>query len=150
MSRLAVVCEAVSAAVLCAASFAALVTNAEGPHKRTIEATLDQPPRVLQPVRQHGTVVAVSGDSVTARSANGYTQTYLVTPNTTVISRGAGQPVSAASHFTINDQIDIVGTIQDGTALATAVADGGLGRGDGPPMDYLGAQPISATDAPAG
>ena len=150
MSGVGMVCEAVSASVLCAASLAALITNAVGPEKRTVEASLGAPPPVSQPVRQQGTVIAVSGDSVTARSANGYTQTYLVTPNTTVVSYDDSQTVTAASDFTINDEVDIVGTIQGGTALATAVADSGARRGDGLPMDYIGAQPISATDTPVG
>jgi hypothetical protein len=149
MSGLAMVCEAVSASILCAASLAALVTNAAAPGKRTVEATLDSPPQASQWVRQEGTVIAVSGNLVTARSANGYTQTYLVTPNTAVISYGGSQPTTAASHFTINDQVDIVGTIKDGTTFATAVADRGLGHGNGPPMDNVGAQPIAAI-TPAG
>jgi hypothetical protein len=142
MFGLSIACEIVSASMLCAASLTALVAYVE-PEKPTVEATLGPPP-VSQPVRQEGTVIAVSADSVTARSANGYTQTYRVTPNTTVISRGGGQPASAASHFTVNDQVDIVGTIQDGTALATAVADRGVSNGEGSPMDYIAAQPVSS------
>ncbi|OBG28770.1 hypothetical protein [Mycobacterium sp. 852002-51057_SCH5723018] len=140
MSGLSTACEIVSASMLCAASLTALVAYVE-PEKPTVQTTLGPP--VSQPVRQEGTVIAVSADSVTARSANGYTQTYRVTPNTTVISRGVGQPASAASHFTVNDQVDIVGTIQDGTALATAVADRGESNGDGAPMDYIAAQSVS-------
>jgi len=131
MSGVALACEVASAWVLCAASLAALVTNSGGPDKRTIEATLGAPSRVSQQVRQEGTVVAVSGDSVTARSADGYTQTYRVTPNTTVISHTGGQTATAPGHFAVNDRVVIVGTIKDGAALATAVADGNLGDGDG-------------------
>jgi hypothetical protein len=134
-------CEIVSASLLCAASLTALFAYVE-PEKPTVEATLGPPP-ASQPLRQEGTVIAVSADSVTARSANGYTQTYRVTPNTALISHHGSQPASAASHFTINDQVDIVGTIQDGTALATAVADRGTSNGGGPPMDYIAAQPVS-------
>jgi hypothetical protein len=144
MSGLSMACEIVCGSMLCAASLTALFAYVE-PEKPMVQATLGPPP-VSQPVRQEGTVIAVSADSVTARSANGYTQTYRVTPHTTVISRGRGQPASAASHFTVNEQVDIVGTIQDGTALATAVADRGVSNGEGPPMDYIAAQPVS--DAP--
>ncbi|UXA07163.1 hypothetical protein KXD96_03095 [Mycobacterium sp. SMC-2] len=136
------VCEAISASMLCAAACAALVLNAPHGEKRTVEAT-QEPPAASQPVRQEGTVVAVAEGSVTARSANGYTQTYLITPDTTLIGHG-GQPATVAPHFTVNDHVDIIGTIQDGTALATAVADRHFGRGDGPPMDYLDGQIIPA------
>ncbi|MGZ4510835.1 MAG: hypothetical protein ACXVX4_05690 [Mycobacterium sp.] len=138
----AAVCDVVSASMLCAAALTVLVLNAPHAEKRTIEAS-QEPPASSQPVRQEGTVIAVSPGSVTARSANGYTQTYRVTPNTTLIGHG-GQPATAAPHSTINDHVDIVGTIQDGTALATAVADRDAGHGDGPPMDYLDGQIVSA------
>ncbi|OBI04469.1 hypothetical protein A5679_15215 [Mycobacterium scrofulaceum] len=138
----AAVCDVVSGSMLCAAACAALVLNAPHGEKRTIEAS-QEPPAAAQPVRQEGTVVAVSEGTVTARSANGYTQTYLVTPNTTLIGHG-GQQAAATSRFTVNDHVVIVGTIQDGTAMATAVADHGAGHGDGPPMDYLDGQVIPA------
>lgn len=136
-------CDVVSASVVCAAACAALVLNAPHQEKRTVEAS-QEPPAAPRPVRQEGTVIAVSEGSVTARSANGYTQTYLVTPNTTLIARNGGQPGSAAPHFTVNDHVEIVGTIQDGTALATAVADRDAGHGDGPPMDYLDGRVVPA------
>ncbi|OBG48513.1 hypothetical protein A5704_07745 [Mycobacterium sp. E735] len=142
-SGIAAVCDVLSASMLCAAACAALVLNAPHGEKRMIEASQEPPSAASRPVRQEGTVVAVSAGSVTARSADGYTQTYLVTPNTTLIGRG-GQPAAAASHFTVNDHVVIVGTIQDGTAMATAVADHGAGHGDGPPMDYLDGQVIPA------
>ncbi len=153
MSGFVAACEMVSASLLCAATLGGLVSNVAGPEKPTVEATLG-PPRVSQPVRQpvrqHGTLIAVSAGSLTARSANGYTQTYLVAPNMTVISDGDGQMVTATPHFSVNDQVDIVGSIEDGTALATTVADRNVGRGDGPPMDCLPAQPVIADATPAG
>jgi hypothetical protein len=152
MSGLAAACEIVSASLLCAASMGALIANAPGPEKPTVEATLD-PPRVTQPVRQpvhqQGTLIAVSAGSMTARSPNGYTPTNLVPLNIIVIGTGDGRPMTATPHFSVNDQVDIVGTIEDGTALATAVADSNAGCGDGPPMDYLPAQPVGA-DATSG
>jgi hypothetical protein len=142
MSGVATVCDVVSAS-MCAASLIALLTNAVVPGKPMVEATIEPAP-TSQPVRQEGTVIAVSADSVTARSANGYTQTYLVTPNTTLITNGGSQPATVALHFAINDQVDIVGTIRDGTALATAVADRDMGHGNRSPMDYVAGQPVSA------
>ncbi|MCV7396740.1 hypothetical protein [Mycobacterium paraseoulense] len=140
---IATVCDVISASTLCAAALTALVLNAPHDDKRTVEAS-QEPPSASQPVRQEGTVIAVSAGSVTARSANGYTQTYLVTPNTTLIGHGGGQPATVIPHFTVNDHVEIVGTIQDGTALATAVADRDAGNGDGPPMDYLDGQIVPA------
>lgn len=141
----AAACDVVSASLLCAAACAVLVLNAPHAEKRTIEAA-QEPSPVSQPVRQEGTVIAVSAGSVTARSANGYTQTYLVTPNTTLIGH-TGQPVAVAPHFAVNDHVAILGTIQDGTVLATAVADRDAGRGDGAPMDFDDGQPIPSGSA---
>lgn len=141
MAGVALACEVVSAWILCAASMIGLFAYVQ-PDKPTVESTLGPPP-ASHSVRQEGTVVAVSADSLTARSANGYTQTYRVTPNTTVVSRGGRQLVSGASRFAINEHVEIIGTVQGGTVLATAVADRGLSNGDGPPMDHVAAQPIS-------
>ncbi len=143
MMGVATVCEIVTGAVLCAASLTALVTNAAEPEKPTFEATLGPAP-VPQAVHQQGTVVAVSADSVTARSADGYTQTYLVTPNTAVITDGGSRSAVAASRFALNDRVDIIGTLRNGTALATAVADRGMSNGNGSPMDHVAAEPAGA------
>ncbi len=141
-SGVAAVCDVVSATMLCAVALTAVVLNAPHAGKRTIEASQD-PPASSQPVRQEGTVIAVSPGWVTARSGNGYVRTFRVTPNTTLIGRG-GQSSTAAAHFAVNDYVNIVGTIQDGTALATAVAARDAGHGDGPPMDYLDGPIVSA------
>ena len=128
--------------MLCAAACAALVLNAPHGEKRTVEASRE-PPAASQPVREEGTVIAMSAGLVTARSANGYTQTYLVTLDTTLIGHG-GQPATATTRFTVNDHVEIIGTIKDGTALATAVANRDAGHGDGRPMDYLDGQIVPA------
>ncbi len=144
MSRFAAVCGVASASTLCATTLA-LVANAVEPEKTMEHAavTTQGPPQAPQPVTQEGTLIAVAAHSVTARSAYGYTQTYLLTPNTTVITNGGSQPASATSHFTVNDEVDIVGTIQGGIVLATAVADRDMGHGDGPPMDYVENQAVN-------
>lgn len=141
ISGIAAVCEALSGSLLCAACLMALVLNGAQPERRTVAAT-QEPPSAAQSVSQEGTVIAVTAGSVTARSANGYTQTYLVTPNTTVITHGGSQPVTSATHFTVNDRVVVVGEMHDGRALATTVADRDAGRGDEPPMDYPDGQPI--------
>lgn len=142
VSAAAAACDMVFAALLCAAILTALLTNAV-PEKPTVAGALEPTP-ASQPVRQQGTIVAVSANSVTARSANGYTQTYLVTPNTALITRAGSQHATAASYFSINDRVDIVGTIRNGTAMATAVADRDMPNGTGPPMDTGAAQPVNA------
>lgn len=141
LSSAGTVCDVISASVLCAACVTALVFSGDHPEKRTVAASLE-PPATSQPVSQEGTVIAVAADSMTMRSADGRTQTYRFTPDTTVITHGARQPVTAAPHFTVNDKVVVVGTIEGGTALATAVAYRGAGHGDAPPMDYLDGQAL--------
>jgi hypothetical protein len=141
MSGMAEVCEALSGSLLCLACLTVVLFSGAQPDKREVTATRE-PSNVSQPVSQEGTVVAATAGSVTARSADGYTQTYLVTPNTTVITHSGSQPASAATHFAVNDRILVVGTVQGGRRLATAVADRDSGPGNGPPMDYSVDQPI--------
>ncbi|MEE6178274.1 hypothetical protein [Mycobacterium sp. 050134] len=146
LPAIAGICEVVSAVVVGGAALTALLVSVE-PAKPVVVAG-QGPPVTSQPVHQQGTVVAVSANSVTARSSNGYTQTYVVTPNTTLVTKGGSRPATAAPRFSINDEVDIVGTIEGGTALATAVADRDTGRGDGPPMDFVTAQPVSNRQGP--
>ncbi|MCQ4362346.1 hypothetical protein KQR54_14595 [Mycobacterium gordonae] len=115
--------------MIVAAALAALLVNAAGPGH-------PPPPPADQHISQQGTLIAVSEESVTARSQDGIIRTYLVTPQTAVITR-------TGSQFAVNDEVDIIGTIRNGTALATAVAHRELGNGDGPPMDYVAVQPVN-------
>jgi hypothetical protein len=96
-----------------------------------------QQARTPQPLHQQGTVVAISADSITARSADGFVQTYLVTPNTTAVTQNGGETFSAAVPFAVNDEVAIQATVASGTATATAVADRAVIGQDGPPMDSL-------------
>ncbi|MFA1704595.1 hypothetical protein ACDT10_16950 [Mycobacterium intracellulare] len=146
MSGAAKVCEIVCAALICAACLTALVLNGVRADKRTVTAEVS-PPSVSQPVKQEGTVIAVTVDSVTMRSPDGYTQTYRFTPDTTVITHRGSQPAVAAPQFTVNDRVVVVGTIEGGSALATAVAYRGAGHGEAPPMDYLEGQPVPSDAA---
>lgn len=135
------VCDVLSASLLCAACLIALVLDGVQPGKRTVVAT-QEPSHASQPVGQEGSVIAATAGSVTARSANGYTQTYLVTPNTTIITRGGSHLATTATHFMVNDRVIVVGTVQGGRVLATVVADRDAGHDNGPPMDYLDGQSI--------
>jgi hypothetical protein len=139
----AVVCRLAPVSILCAASFAALViagvdTETTSAPSHVIAAT--PPASAPQPVSQEGILIAVSADSVTARSASGYTQTYLLTPDTTVITRCGSKPFTTTSHFTVNDAVDIVGTVQGNKALATSLAHRDVGHGEGRPMDDVVSQ----------
>jgi hypothetical protein len=62
-------------------------------------------------VTQTGVVTAVSNGSLTARSQDGFTQTYVTTP---------GSP-AANSQPAANDTVTIQATLQNGTATATSV-----------------------------
>lgn len=146
LSGVAKACEIVCASLLCAACLTALVLNGVHAGKRTVIADVG-PPAVSQPVKQEGTVIAVTVDSMTMRSADGRTQTYHLTPDTTVITHGAPQPATATPQFTVNDRVVVVGTIEGGTALATAVAPRAAGHGEAPPMDYLEGQAVPSDAA---
>jgi hypothetical protein len=90
-----------------------------------------------RPLQQQGVVVAVTADSLTARSADGFVQTYRVTPNTTAVTRQGGDSFGAATPFAVNDQVAIQATVISGTATATAVADSAVIGPGGPPMDAV-------------
>jgi hypothetical protein len=131
--------------MLCAASFATLAITGIDTEKPTAPDHVNSataPASTSQQVSQEGILIAVSANSVTARSASGYTQTYLLTPDTTVITgNGNGNKlVSGTSHFAINDAVDIVGTLQGDKALATTLAHRNAGHGDGRPMDDVASQ----------
>ena len=80
-------------------------------------------------------MIAVTPESLTTQSADGSTSTYAITPNTTAITE-TGQSGSPAASFTVNDEVMVVGTRQDGAVVATAVADKSAVGPQGAPMDY--------------
>lgn len=134
----AMACGAASSSILGVASFGVLAVDVGVLGKTADTAavfTRASAPPPPQQVSQEGTLIAVSADSVTARSANGHTRSYRITPNTTCVTRDGSRSGSAARHLRINEEVDIVGTAQGGTAVATVVADRGMGHGDGSPMD---------------
>ncbi|WP_322857163.1 hypothetical protein [Mycobacterium shigaense] len=143
MSGVTGACDLLCRSGLCAAALIALVTYGVQPTKRTVAAS-QEPMPASQPVSQEGAVIAVGDGSVTARSANGYTQTYLITPSTTFITHAGGHSVPATTYFTVNDPVVIIGTIRGGRVLAITVAGGCAGQGGGPQMDYADGQAISS------
>jgi hypothetical protein len=86
-------------------------------------------------VQTVGQVVAVSPASITTRSADGTVTTFAITPDTTQIaSEQSTNPVAPAA-FMVNDTVTVVGVENNGTAVATALADQNSAAGDGRPMD---------------
>jgi len=74
---------------------------------------------------QTGVLTAVSDTSITAKSADGFTQTYTITPG----SRAAN------SQLAVDDTANILATVANGTATATTVTKGDdAGPGDPPPF----------------
>lgn len=91
-----------------------------------------------QPVSQEGTIVAVSPDSMTARSSNGFARTYEINSETTAITDRGSRVGGVGSAFTVNDQVSIFAVVRDGTAVATTVAGRDVTDLTGPPMDGPG------------
>jgi hypothetical protein len=85
--------------------------------------------------------VAVSADSVTARSANGFARSYQLNDETTAITGHGSRIGSAGSAFDVNDEVSIVGVVRDGEAIATTVAGLAVSGLNGPPMDSVTATP---------
>ncbi|WP_245234016.1 hypothetical protein [Mycobacterium sp. PS03-16] len=88
------------------------------------------------PVAQHGTVIAVTADSVTTRSDNGVVQTYRITPDTTAVTVDRQQAATPAASFSVDDRVSVFATVQSGQPVAAAVADQAAVGPNGPPMDY--------------
>lgn len=89
-----------------------------------------------QPISQEGRLVSVTPTSVTAQGADGIPRTYLVDGQTNAITPTGSQVGAAGTAFAVNDEVEIVGVVRGGTAIATAVAHRDAGQLAGPPMDY--------------
>ncbi|MFF5080519.1 hypothetical protein ACFY36_26000 [Actinoplanes sp. NPDC000266] len=72
-------------------------------------------------VTQTGTVSAVSSSSMTVKSTDGYSQTYVITTSTTV-DNGADQISSVATGHTVR----VIATSADSKATATSITDTNL------------------------
>ena len=93
------------------------------------------PVALQQPVSQEGRLVAVTPTSVTAESVDGFARTYVINADTNAITLDGSMIGGAATSFSVDDEVSIVGIVQGGTAVATAVADKQVSNLDGPPMD---------------
>jgi hypothetical protein len=146
-----VVIGAISASVagagVVAAAAVQLLAPAESPAPpaaSTAPVTADAPA-----LNHEGRLIAVTPDSVTARSADGVTQTYRITPETTALTEQGNHTVSPATTFDVDDEVAIVATVQNGTPVATTVADRRVSGLNGPPMDAVTVQPASHSSATA-
>lgn len=101
-----------------------------------------------QPVMQNGKLIAVGDDWVTAQGFDGVTRTYRITPDTMSLTPTGNHIMSPATAFAVNDEVQIVGQVQGGTAVATTVADREVTGLNGPPMDFVDTVPVSAPTGP--
>jgi hypothetical protein len=74
---------------------------------------------------QSGTVTAISTTSITAKSADGHTTTFVIGSSTTV-DNGNDQ----VSDIKTGDTVTVVGTVDGSTVTATTITDGTLSRGN--------------------
>lgn len=138
--------ERVFVVVTVAVAFAAVVSAAvvyflgsSVPHGQGMPDAAPAP----QPVSQQGTLVAVTPESLTARSSDGFARTYLINAQTTAITDGGSRIGSAGSAFVVNDEVSILAVIRDGKAIATTVAGRAVSDLSGPPMDDVAALPAT-------
>lgn len=124
----------VSCVVAFAAIAAALAVDLVDTRPEAVQVT-QSAPAAQQPVSQEGRLVAVSPTSVTAQSVDGFARTYLINGDTNAITATGTMIGAAATSFAVDDEVSIVGVLQGGTAIATAVADKQVSNLDGPPMD---------------
>ena len=82
---------------------------------------------------QSGTVTSVSSTSITAKSADGYSTTFVVNSSTSV-----DNGVDAIGDVQTGDTVTVVGTVSGSTATATSVFDTTLNQANG---NQLGGPP---------
>jgi hypothetical protein len=90
-----------------------------------------------RPVQTVGQVVAISPESITTRGGDGTTTTFVITPATTGIGAdGSTNPIATAG-FSVSDTVTVVGLVDNGTTVATALAEQNSAAGNAPPMDAV-------------
>ena len=86
-------------------------------------------------VQMVGQVVAVSPESITTRSTDGTTTTFQITPSTTQYDSDGRANSLTANAFSVNETVTVMGVVDNGRTVATALAD--QNAGGGPPMDAV-------------
>ena len=103
-----------------------LALNNEGPQTMSLQAPQPAKAAPAQQIQRAGTVTAVSHDSLTTTAADGQVTTFRITPETTWI----------AAPFAPEQHVVVVGVVNDGVPVATAIADQSAVGANGRPMDY--------------
>jgi hypothetical protein len=134
-SRSNLVIGSIAASVGVSSVLAAAIVELVSPEASTAADSTPPAAAPQQPLSQQGTLIAVTPESLTTQGADGSVNTYAITPNTTAITE-TGQSASPAASFTVNDEVMVVGTRQNGAVVATAVADKAAVGPQGAPMDY--------------
>jgi hypothetical protein len=88
-----------------------------------------------QTVQLVGQVVAVTPQSITTKNTDGTTTTFQITPATAQYSSDGTPNSLEAPAFTVNETVSVMGVVNNGTPVATALAD--QNTGGGPPMDTV-------------
>ncbi|MDT5004086.1 MAG: hypothetical protein QOJ24_1262 [Mycobacterium sp.] len=135
VSRSNLVVGSMAASVGVSSVLAAAIVELVSPEASPAANTTSPAAQPQQPLTQQGRLIVVTPESLTTQSADGSTSTYAITPNTTAITE-TGQSGSPAASFTVNDEVMVVGTRQNGAVVATAVADKSAVGPQGAPMDY--------------
>jgi hypothetical protein len=94
---------------------------------------------------QTGTLTAVSDGSMTARSTDGFSQTYVIAPDGTANSQLAVNDLAvndlAVNDLAVNDTVTIRATLVNGTATVTTVAQADDAGPGAPPSAPPGPSP---------
>jgi hypothetical protein len=135
VSRSNLVVGSIAASVGVSSVLAAAIVELVSPEASPAANSTPPAAQPQQPLTQQGRLIAVTPESLTTQSADGSTSTYAITANTTAITE-TGQSASPAASFTVNDEVMVVGTRQNGAVVATAVADKSAVGPQGAPMDY--------------
>jgi hypothetical protein len=86
-------------------------------------------------VQMVGQVVAVTPESITTRGTDGTTTTFQITPATAQYNSDGGTNSVTGTAFSVNETVSVMGVVDNGKTVATALAD--QNTGDGPPMDAV-------------
>jgi len=145
--RAPIIIGAVAAAALifggAGAAFAATADPGTTPDGTS--STMERPAHVPH---IHGTVVSVSGSTITVTDRDGFTRTIVVTDSTTY-GDGLSADLAVGTKIRAAGTVDANGTSLDATKIATAPAGGEHGGQHRGHLGHPGQRPTPPTGAPA-
>jgi hypothetical protein len=112
------------------------VMDDDGPRTATIQTPPAAAAVPVQDIQRAGQVTDVSATSLTTTAADGRVTTFRITPNTAAITQPGTSTPFAVTSFAPAQYVVVVGIVQDGVPVATAIADPAAAGPAGPPMDY--------------